>query len=126
MTCLDIDGLWFNGSGLNFLFLLKVFFGFLGITGDTGDPRSITRARLGSLYLWKEGSSGSPTWLKGQDRLGMCRRWCAAQRIPALLFLNPCIPAILHVDLYCGFPVDLLCGFPVVSLCYCGRLRNNT
>lgn len=46
VTYLDIDGIWFYGSELNFL-LFSVFREFPDIPGDPGDPRSISKARLG-------------------------------------------------------------------------------
>lgn len=46
VTYLNIDGIWFYGSELNFL-LFGVFREFPDIPGDPGDPRSISKARLG-------------------------------------------------------------------------------
>lgn len=68
MTCLNIDGVWFHESELNFVLLLEVFCVFPDITGDIGDPGSIAKARLGSRVT--EGSSSRPSRLKDKGRLG--------------------------------------------------------
>lgn len=56
VTSLNIDGIWLNGRKLNFLLLLEVFCGFLGVLGAMGDLRSVSKARLWSLQFGKEGS----------------------------------------------------------------------
>lgn len=78
----------------------------------------ITAVMDGQTEGRKEGRSCCPSRLKDKSRLRMSRRWGAVQRTSALLFLIPCVPAIL--------PVDLPCGFSAASLCYSGRLGKNT
>lgn len=89
------------------------------VAGDIGDPRSIVKARLGSLGLLN-GAAAGPAGSKSEAGLGMSRSpsgW---------LFSIPCGPSgpsIVHVVKYCSFTVGL--HFSGESLCYHGKLEKN-
>lgn len=76
VTYLNVDGLRFQESELNFLLWLEAFCVVPAVAGDIGDPRSIAKATLGSLGLHTGGGS-RPSRLKvrggpGNEQEAVC------------------------------------------------------
>lgn len=78
MTYLNMDGIWFHESALNFILLLEVLCGFPDMAGVIRDPTEHRQGKASWDPEVPEGSSSQPASSETRAGMGMSRRWCAA------------------------------------------------
>lgn len=115
MTYLNVDGLRFQESELNFLLWLEVFCVVPAVAGDIGDPRSIAKATLGSLGLHTGGGS-RPSQLKVRGGPGNEQEAVCGPQSIWVAFLDP-IRSIRSIGRSRGQILQLCCRFALWFLC---------